>query len=141
VGSRSVKNLAGYKGAPVLLNIWATYCEPCKEEMPSLERLYKEYGPKGLRIIAVSEDEATVRDDSILAFAKTYGMSFELWVDSTHALERLYQTTGYPETFVIGPEGTIRRKWIGPADWTSQGNRALVAQLLGLAPPAAVGSP
>ena len=59
-------------------------------------------------------------------------MTFEILVDSTHALERIYQTTGYPETFVIGPEGVIRKKRIGADDWDSQGNRALVAQLLHL---------
>ena len=52
-------------------------------------------------------------------------------------IERAYQATGYPETFVIGPEGTIRKKWIGPDDWSSQGNRALIAQLLGLSNAAA----
>src|SRR5256885_9012723 len=75
VGARTARSLADYKGSPVLLNLWATYCEPCREEMPSLETLYKEYGPRGLHIIAVSEDEATVSDDSIQAFARKYGMT------------------------------------------------------------------
>jgi peroxiredoxin len=80
-----------------------------------------------------------VSEDSIRAFGKNVGISFEILHDSTHAIERIYQTTGYPESFVIGREGTIRKKWIGPDDWNSQGNRALVAQLLGLQPPAATG--
>ena len=137
IGSRQMKSLADYRGKVVLLNVWATWCEPCQAELPSLEKLYQEYGPKGLHILAVSEDDF-VSDDSIRSYAKHFGMTFEILVDSTHALERIYQTTGYPETFVIGPEGTIRRKWIGADVWTSQGNRALIAQLLGLAPPSIV---
>lgn len=137
IGSRQMKTMADYRGKVVLLNVWATWCEPCQAELPSLEKLYQEYGPKGLHILAVSEDDF-VSDDSIRAYAKHFGMTFEILVDSTHDIERIYQTTGYPETFVIGPEGVIRKKWIGPDVWTSRGNRALVAQLLGLAPPTLV---
>jgi len=134
LGTKQIKTMADYKGQVVLLNVWATWCGPCKEEIPSLEKLYKEYGPNGLKLVAVSIDDY-VSEDSIRAFAKNFGVTFEVLHDSTHAIERIYQTTGYPETFIIGPEGTIRRKWIGPDDWTSQGNRALIAQLLGLPTP------
>ena len=134
LGANQYKTMADYKGQVMLLNVWATWCEPCKQELPSLEKLYQEYGPKGLKLVAVSIDDF-VSEDSIRAFAKTYGITFEVLHDSTHAIERVYQTTGYPETFIIGPEGTIRRKWIGPDDWTSQGNRSLIAQLLGLPTP------
>ena len=130
LGTKQIKTMADYKGQVVLLNVWATWCGPCKDEIPSLEKLYKEYGPNGLKLVAVSIDDY-VSEDSIRAFAKNFGVTFEVLHDSTHAIERTYQTTGYPETFIIGPEGTIRRKWIGPDDWTSQGNRALIAQLLG----------
>lgn len=137
LGQNRYKTLADYKGQVVILNIWATWCEPCQVEIPKLEKLYQEYGDKGLRLVAVSIDDY-VSEDSIRSFARTYGMTFEILHDSTHAIERQYQATGYPETFVIGKEGTIRKKWIGPDDWTSQGNRALVAQLLGLEPPRSV---
>jgi len=136
LGDNRYKTLADYKGQVVLLNVWATWCPPCKAEMPSLQRLYQAYGDKGLKLVAVSIDDY-VSEDSIRAFAKNFGITFEILHDSTHAIERLYQTTGYPESFVIGREGTIRKKWIGPDDWSSQGNRALVAQLLGLQPPRA----
>lgn len=138
LGENRYKSLADYKGQVVLLNVWATWCPPCQAEMPSLQRLYQAYGGKGLKLVAVSIDDY-VTEDSIRAFAKNFGITFEILHDSTHAIERIYQTTGYPESFVIGPEGTIRKKWIGPDDWSSQGNRALVAQLLGLQPPRAAG--
>jgi peroxiredoxin len=138
LGESRYKTLADYKGQVVLLNVWATWCPPCQAEMPSLQRLYQAYGDKGLKLVAVSIDDY-VTEDSIRAFAKNFGITFEILHDSTHAIERIYQTTGYPESFVIGPEGTIRKKWIGPDDWSSQGNRALVAQLLRLPPPRAGG--
>jgi thiol-disulfide isomerase/thioredoxin len=125
---------ADYKGKVVLLNIWATYCEPCKAEIPSLEKLHKLYGDSGLRIVAVENDKA-VSDDSVRKFIKAFGATFEVLRETSGAIDNAYQTTGIPETFIIGPEGTIRRKWIGADDWTSQGNRALIAQLLGLKTP------
>jgi len=137
LGENRYKTLADYKGQVVMVNIWATWCGPCQVEIPSLERLYREYGDKGLKLVAVSIDDY-VSEDSIRAFARNFGVTFEVLHDSTHAIERQYQATGYPETFVIGKEGTIRKKWIGPDDWSSQGNRALVAQLLGLEPPRSV---
>jgi cytochrome c biogenesis protein CcmG/thiol:disulfide interchange protein DsbE len=130
LGRDHYKTLADYKGQVVLLNVWGTFCPPCIKEMPSLEQLHREYGPKGLKIVAVSIDDA-VSEDSIRAYANNLGISFEVLHDSTHAIERIYQTTGYPESFVIGPEGTIRKKWWGADNWASQGNRALIAQLLG----------
>jgi len=134
LGTNQYKTLADYKGKVVLLNVWATWCAPCQAEIPSLERLYKAYGDSGLKLVAVSIDDY-VSEDSIRAFARNFGVTFEILHDSTHAIERAYQTTGYPESFVIGPDGTIRKKWIGPDDWSSQGNRALFAQLLGLQTP------
>lgn len=138
LGENRYKTLADYKGQVVLLNVWATWCPPCQAELPSLQRLFQAYGDKGLKLVAVSIDDY-VSEDSIRAFGKNFGITFEVLHDSTHAIERIYQTTGYPESFVIGREGTIRKKWIGPDDWNSQGNRALVAQLLGLQPPHATG--
>jgi cytochrome c biogenesis protein CcmG, thiol:disulfide interchange protein DsbE len=138
LGANQFKTLADYKGQVVLLNVWATYCVPCKVEMPSLERLHRTYGDSGLRIIAV-EIDAAVSDDSVRTYAKSLGITFEILRDTSHTLEKVYQVTGYPETFIIGREGTIRRKWISADDWSSQGNRALIAQLLGLDAPRTAG--
>jgi cytochrome c biogenesis protein CcmG/thiol:disulfide interchange protein DsbE len=123
------KTLASYKGDVVLLNIWATWCDPCRAEMPSIEKLHREFGPRGLRIVAVSVDDPgqqkTIRD-----FARELGLTFEILQDPTHDLQKAYQTTGVPETFVLGRDGVIRKKIIGATDWSSQGTRALIAQLL-----------
>ena len=121
---------ADYKGQVVLLNVWGTYCPPCIKEMPSLEQLHLAYKDSGLKMVAVSIDDA-VSEDSIAAFARNLGVTFEILHDPTHEIDKLLQITGYPETFVVGKEGTIRKKWISADDWNSQGNRALIAQLLG----------
>ena len=126
-----VRTLADYKGKVVLLNIWATWCGPCQVEMPSIEKLYKAYGPMGLKVVAVSVDDF-VGTDSVRHFADDFGLTFDVLHDPKYEIEKAYQTTGYPETFIIGPDGVIRRKWIGAADWNSGYNRALVAELLGV---------
>jgi peroxiredoxin len=130
LGENRYKTLDDYKGQVVLLNVWGTYCPPCIVEMPSLQKLYETYRDSGLKLVAVSIDDA-VSEDSIRTFAKNLGVTFEILHDPAHQIERAYQITGYPETFVIGTEGTIRKKWISADDWNSQGNRALIAQLLG----------
>src|ERR1051326_2801611 len=107
LGENRYKTLADYKGQVVLLNIWATWCEPCREEIPSLQRLQQAYGSKGLKLVAVSIDDY-VNEDSIRKYTNNFGVTFEVLHDPTHEIEKIYQVTGYPETFVIGPEGTIR---------------------------------
>jgi cytochrome c biogenesis protein CcmG, thiol:disulfide interchange protein DsbE len=125
------RTLADYEGQVVLLNIWATWCAPCREEMPSIQALHERYGPRGLKVVAVSIDQADAQP-AIRAFAREFGLTFELLHEPTGAIQQAYQTTGVPETFIIGPDGVIQRKQVGHADWNSEGNRALVARLLGI---------
>lgn len=128
-GSNVVKTLDDYRDKVVVLNVWATWCPPCIYEMPSFERLHKAVSDTNLRIVAISVDEF-VGGDSVLAFARGLGVTFEILHDSSRTIDRAYQITGYPETFVIARDGTIRKKWIGPADWSSAENVALVQGLL-----------
>ena len=134
VRSGARRTLADYRGQVVLLNIWATWCEPCKVEMPSMEELYRTYGPRGVHIVAVSIDDA-VGEDSIRAYAKQLGLTFEILHDQTREIERAYQATGYPESFVIDRGGIIRWKWISATDWNAPGSRALFDELLGAPTP------
>lgn len=128
-GTHRTKTLDDYRGKVVVLNVWATWCPPCIYEMPSFERLHTAVRDTNLRIVAVSVDEF-VGGDSVLAFARGLGVTFEILHDSSRTIDRVYQITGYPETFVIARDGTIRKKWIGPADWSSDENIALVRGLL-----------
>jgi len=128
-GNRRTERLDQYRGSVVLLNVWATWCAPCVVEMPAIQRLYHDLGPQGLKVIAVSIDtEAT--DSAVRAFASKRGLTFTILRDSSNRITEQYQTTGVPETFVIGRDGVIRKKVIGASDWDSQGDRALVTQLL-----------
>jgi cytochrome c biogenesis protein CcmG, thiol:disulfide interchange protein DsbE len=124
------KSLADYKGKVVLLNVWATWCEPCRVEMPSIEKLHREFGPRGLAVVAISVDDPGA-ESRILDFVKEFGLTFEVLHDPKQVTTRNYQITGYPETFVIARDGTIRKKLIGASDWSSEANRALVRELLG----------
>ncbi|MCC7054059.1 MAG: TlpA family protein disulfide reductase [Gemmatimonadaceae bacterium] len=126
--SRS-KSLADYRGKVVLLNVWATWCGPCRTEMPSIEALHKEMGPKGLHVVAVSIDSAGSAPE-IAKFVESFKLTFEVLHDASGIIQQAYQTTGVPETFVIAADGTIRKKSIGASDWNSGPNRALITQLL-----------
>jgi cytochrome c biogenesis protein CcmG, thiol:disulfide interchange protein DsbE len=126
------KTLADYRGNVVLINIWATWCAPCRVEIPSIEKLNAAYAPKGLKVVAISVDdpgsEPLIRD-----FVRKYGMNFDVLHDTggqEGKVSRDYQTTGYPETVIIGRDGVIRRKFLGATDWNSPENRGLIERLL-----------
>ena len=112
-----------------MLNVWATWCLPCRVEMPSIEALHKDYGPKGLRIVAVSIDDPGT-EPAIRAFAKQYGLTFEILHDPQGKITDAYDITGYPETFIVGKDGVIRKKLMQATDWNSPDARALVDRLL-----------
>ena len=136
--AKTPRTLASYKGQVVLLNVWATWCEPCKVEMPSMERLHRLYRDKGLKIVAVSID-APGKEKDVATYARKNGYTFEIVHDPDGEIQRIYQTTGVPESFVIGTDGKIIRKVIGAEDWVSGGNRALFAKLLGVPLPDTTG--
>jgi len=126
------KSLDAYKGDVVLINIWATWCQPCRVEMPSIEQLYRDLAPKGLKVIAVSADDPGT-EKQIRDFVKQYGLTFEILHDpkgQEGEVSKLYETTGYPETVIFGRDGIIRKRLIGASNWNSPENRGLVERLL-----------
>jgi len=112
-------SLAGYKGNVVLLNIWATWCPPCVEEMPSMEKLHQELKDEAFEILAVSLDASGGK--AVIPFMKKHKLSFPALTDTEGALKSLYQTTGVPESFIIDKNGIIVEKIIGPRDWATPG--------------------
>src|SRR5215216_5212923 len=130
-GAPVAKTLADYKGEIVLLNVWATWCLPCRTEMPSIQALHDRYAARGLKVVAVSVDNPGM-EDAIRRFRDQYGLTFEILHDPPGKIRRDYQTTGVPETFVIGRDGVIRKKVIAADNWDSPANRALFAELLGI---------
>ena len=117
-----------YRGKVTLVNIWATWCVPCRVEMPAMERVYNRLAPRGFAIAAVSIDEGS--PEEVRAFGRELGLSFDLLQDRSNRIQQLYQTTGVPESFLLDRQGVIVKRIIGAHDWNSPVNRALVERLL-----------
>lgn len=122
-------SLAALRGTPVLLNIWATWCPPCREEMPSLQRLHEAYAPQGLRILAVSIDNRGAAD-AVRAFAEEYGVTFTILHDPDENVSRILRTIGVPETYLVGRDGVLRKRWIGKVDADTEAFRSEVVAAL-----------
>ena len=104
-------SLADYRGKVVLVNIWATWCPPCKQEMPTLQTFYNKYADQGFVIVAINDGDPT---PDVLQFVKDYQLSFPVWLDPTYnATERAFQTLNLPSSYVIDRNGTVRLTWVG----------------------------
>lgn len=130
-------SLQQLRGEVVLLNVWATWCAPCRDEMPSMQRLHERLGGDGLRVVAVSIDAAPGAASgggqpggNVAAFARELGLRFSIWRDPDGGVQRIYRTTGVPESFVIDRHGTIVKKVIGATEWDSEANLELFRRLL-----------
>jgi peroxiredoxin len=121
--------LSDYRGKVVFLNFWATWCKPCREEMPSMEVLYKNFDRDGLVVLAVSIDRVTTKKD-IPPFIKSMNLTFPVLVDSWGQTDKRYKLMGVPETYIIDQHGVLREKVIGPRDWTVLDNLQTITGLL-----------
>jgi len=133
LSDRNVR-LSDYRGKVVFLNFWATWCKPCREEMPSMEVLYKNFERDGLVVLAVSIDRVTTKKD-IPPFVKGLGLTFPVLVDSWGQTDKRYKLMGVPETYIIDQQGVLREKIIGPRDWTLLDNLSILTGLLKGTPP------
>jgi peroxiredoxin len=108
-------DLAALRGRAVMLNVWATWCPPCREEMPGLQALHETYGERGLLVLGVSVDsrgaEAAVRE-----FVRDFELDFTILHDPAERVSRQFRTIGVPETFLIDTAGVIVRRWTGRFD-------------------------
>jgi peroxiredoxin len=110
-------SLADFKGKVVLLNIWATWCPPCVEEMPSMQKLHQTLQGEGLEILAVSIDSDGAK--AVAPFMAEHKLSFPALIDNQGLMKRLYRPTGVPESHIIDRSGNVGEKVIGPRDWAS----------------------
>ena len=110
-GGETVK-LSDLRGKPVLVNLWATWCPPCRAEMPAIEKVYNEYKDQGLVVLAVN---MTYQDTSanIAPFAGEYGLTFPILIDETGLVGSGYQLRSLPSSFFIGRDGIIKEVVIG----------------------------
>ncbi len=124
-----IHKLSDYRGKVVFLNFWATWCEPCKEEMPSMEALHRALENRPFVIIAVSVDK---NKEDIEEFLEEYKISFLILHDRKGRIKELYKTTGVPETFIIDQNCIIAEKVWGPRDWAREENLKTLFGLLGI---------
>jgi peroxiredoxin len=117
-----------YKGKVTLVNIWATWCVPCRVEMPAMQSVYDSLRSRGFRIAAVSIDEGDATE--VRNFAAELGLTFDILHDPSGRVQQVYQTTGVPESFLLDRDGVIVKRVIGAHDWSSPVNRQLVERLL-----------
>jgi len=104
-------SLADYRGQVVLVNLWATWCPPCKEEMPALQALHNKYADQGFTIIAINDGDPTA---DVLQFIHDYQLTFPVWLDPTYiATEQAFKTLNLPSSFVIDRTGVVRLTWVG----------------------------
>jgi cytochrome c biogenesis protein CcmG, thiol:disulfide interchange protein DsbE len=105
------RSLSDYRGQVVLVNLWATWCPPCKEEMPALQAYHDKYYDEGFTIIAINDGDPT---SDVIQFVKDYRLTFPVWLDQTYiATEQAFKTLNLPSSFVIDRGGTIRLSWVG----------------------------
>lgn len=101
------------RGRVVLLNVWATWCHPCREEIPVLQALHERYASRGLELVGVSVD-ARGEEDTIREFATDFRMTYPLWLDPDERIQATFFAIGVPATFLIDREGTLRWRHVGP---------------------------
>ena len=130
-------SLEDYEGRVVLVNVWATWCGPCRMEMPSMQRLYELTSREDFEILAVSIDARPGQRDGggriggdIAMFVDSLGLTFPILLNPTGDIQRTYQTTGVPETFLIGPDGVIRRKVAGGTEWDAEAHIEQIERLV-----------
>jgi peroxiredoxin len=106
-------SLEALRGRPVLLNVWATWCHPCRDEIPELQRLYERYRERGLELVGVSVDAAG-DNEAVREFMRRYGMTYPVWRDPGERVSAAFLVVGVPATFLIDRGGVLRWKKTGP---------------------------
>ncbi|OJW21300.1 MAG: hypothetical protein BGO51_16975 [Rhodospirillales bacterium 69-11] len=130
-GDGRTRTLADFKGSPVLLNIWATWCVPCRKEMPSLDRLQAELGGSHLVVVPLSIDRQGL--SVVKAFYAELGLqSLGIFLDQSGGSASKVNAVGLPTTLFIDPSGREIGRKIGPAEWDSPETVALVRERLKL---------
>jgi len=120
--------LANLKGRVVFLNVWATWCEPCREEMPAMQALYQRLTGPDFEMLAINADQGG--RDGVVKFVESNHLSFPVLPDPDLQVADRYRITGYPETFVIDRNGTIVAHEIGPRDWDAPQSVAAFKRLI-----------
>ncbi len=103
-------SLSDYRGSVVLVNLWATWCPPCREEMPTLQTFYEEYKQDGFVLVAIDQEETL---EVVQPFVDEFSLTFPVWLDENYEAERKFNTMNLPSSYVIDRDGVVRLMWIG----------------------------
>lgn len=123
-----IRRLDEFKGKVIFLNLWATWCKPCEEEMPSMQRVYNVLKGRNFEMIALSVD--TDGPEVVKKFVERHGLTFTVLHDPKGKIKDGYKTTGVPETFIIDQNGVIAEKVWGPRNWDDKRNLKMILDLL-----------
>jgi peroxiredoxin len=124
-------SLAALRGKVVLVNFWATWCAPCEQEMPAMQRLYAQLAPRGFELVAISVDESA---EPVQKFRERLALTFPIGLDPEKEAAQRYQSLRFPESFLIDREGVLVARYIGERDWDAPEYTGRIARLLD-APP------
>jgi peroxiredoxin len=119
--------LGDLRGKVVFVNLWATWCPPCREELPTMVRFYERFRERGVEILAVSED---TDPNAVRKMVQRQGITFPVLMDENKRVYNLYRATGVPETHLLDKAGRVLASQLGPFDWTSPAVIAKVEELL-----------
>ena len=120
-------SLRALRGKVVLVNFWATWCAPCEQEMPAMQRLYAQLAPRGFELVAISVDDDS---QAVLRFQKRFGLTFPIALDADKEAAGRYQSFRYPESFLVDREGVLVERYIGERDWDAPEYVARIERLL-----------
>jgi len=107
-------HLADFRGQVILINFWATWCPPCRREMPSMNRMWQKIKGKGVQVFAVNVGEDA---DTIFEFLGAYPVSFPLLMDQDGSVVKKYPVTGLPTTYIVNPQGKVVYRAVGSREW------------------------
>jgi peroxiredoxin len=127
-------DLESLRGRVVLINFWATWCKPCEDEMPAMQRLYEALPKDDFVLLAISVDSG---DAEVRAFRDRLGLGFPILLDPAKQVSHRYQAFKYPESFLVGRDGVVVERYVGPRGWDEPLYVERIRELLAAAAPGA----
>ena len=131
VDSDRLISLSDLRGNVVLVNFWATWCKPCEDEMPAMERLYRGLHPLGFELLTISVGE---KASVVEPFLDRLGVTFPVLLDGDKRVAIEWQTFAFPESLLVDRDGTVLERYVGPRDWDAPAYVARVRRLLDASP-------
>jgi peroxiredoxin len=123
-------SLKDFKGKAVLLNFWATWCQPCKKELPSMQRIYEELNSEGVEVVAISIDRN--KKEQVEKYIQNYNLTFPVLLDPSQKVRKDYFILGLPTSYLIGSDGKLKGFISGAREWDSNDSKEMFSTLMHL---------